>query len=163
MKLLIYIILLTPLITYSQFKVSTVETSSGITKEAECHSSSKSTFASPTTIKLGVTSTKILFLKLLVKPFSAVKTARDSDFEEIKLGLVFYDSKGEKQHTYYTYSGGYSKVNNGYWIFINDDKVITYFKKYSKVIIGYDGGAFGTVAYEFSLSGFTSACNKLLQ
>jgi hypothetical protein len=165
MKNLIFILVaLVPMLVYGQFKVSTMENRSGIETVATCSSKAHNTWASKSTFQIGKLPNGKLYMALFFQPMSMNSFGdKDSYYDKLNIILNLYDSKGNKQHTYYSNTNGYDKTNKGYWLYIYDDKIVKYFKKYSTVVIGVEDSVAGLFKYEFSLSGFTSAVSKVLK
>lgn len=162
--LFVTISLLITSIASGQFKVSTVQKRDKTEKKAESNSISKLPFTEPSFIRLE----KILANELVISFYYCDgDPMNEPQVEECEMAFVFYDSRMNKKHTYYTTTGGSKKYGKGHLLFLFDDNLIKFFKKYSYVeaYIDSQSGVFnkGNWMYKFSLKGFTSACKELLK
>ncbi len=155
MKIIILTILLVVSgMTFGQFELETYENTQGIKTYAVCNSMSNSLAIGSSTILLGKAVGGQAYFKIL---YHQLFDAFSSDYyNEKEIIFKFHTSSGST-HTYQSLTGGYEKGSRGkYWLFINDEKLIPYFKKYSKVTVFMDDNS-----WVFSLNGFTSCYNNI--
>jgi hypothetical protein len=139
---------------HTQFKVKTIENDYSTRVIASCKSTD-----GYSTIEIG-TENEVPYLAIYLELHSfGLTEPKEENIKNIKIRCGFFSNSAE-EHVVYTYPIEYEKTKRGnYWIYLNTEKLINYFKKYTTVSIKVDYGYNNT--YKFSLSGFTSSYNKI--